>query len=162
MIKYLKNSRCGQLTKDVEAFVTTLESGHPHSGKHTLLIANTEFNFKFCLAGTQQPKITLQSLSSMVGEDGRPVKIIQRIAAGNFKDFGMYLLNDENMTEVDNLDRDHYCEGGEGITKAIIKKWLTSETTPHTYKHLIKCIRDCGLGALAEEIETALSGTTHI
>ena len=97
-----------------------------------------------------------------MGKDGRPVKIIQKIAAGNFKDFGMYLLNDEDMTDVDNLERNHCREGTEGITEAIIKKWLDTGTTPRTYKHLIKCIKDCELGALAEKIENALSGTTHI
>ena len=33
MIDCLKSTRCGQLTKDVEAFVTTLESDHPHSAE---------------------------------------------------------------------------------------------------------------------------------
>ena len=97
------------------------------------------------------------NLSSMVGKDGQPVKIIQRIAAGNRKDFGMYLLNDENMRAVDVLEACHIHEGPEGIAEAIIKKWLENDSTPHTYEHLIDSVRKCGLGALAEDIENALS-----
>ena len=98
----------------------------------------------------------------MVGADGRPLKIIQRIAAGKYKDFGMYLLNDENMTEVDLLKRRHIHEGTEDITEAIILKWLQeSEPTSHTWEHLIGCIRKCRLGALAGEIESALSSGVY-
>ena len=93
----------------------------------------------------------------MVGADDRPVNIIQRIGAGQYKDFGMYLLNDENMTKVDNIKTLHIYEGPRGITKAIIIEWLVSDCTPHTHEHLIGCIRKCGLGALAGDIENALS-----
>ena len=92
-----------------------------------------------------------------VGKDGCPVRIIQRIAADKYKDFGMYLLDDENMTEVDVLEQRHIHEGPEGITVAIIKKWLVSGSTPRTYEHLTDCIRKCELDALAEDIENALS-----
>ena len=98
----------------------------------------------------------------MVDAVGWPVKIIQRVAAGKFQDFGMYLLNDENMTEYDVLQRYHIHEGPEGITEAIIKKWLVSKLLPHTWEHLIGCIRMCGLGALAEDIENALSGIAQL
>ena len=97
----------------------------------------------------------------MVGADGRSVKIIQRIAAGKYmyKDFGMFLLKDENMKEVDVLERHHIHEGPEAITEAIILKWLQeSGSTFHTWQHLIDCIRKCGLGALAEDIKNALPG----
>ena len=99
-----------------------------------------------------------------MSKDRRPVEVIQRIAAGKYKNFGMFLLNDENMTKVEVLVRKHRSDGTEDITEAIILEWLrvAKETTPRTYKHLIKSIRDCGLGALAEDIENALSGTTHI
>ena len=88
------------------------------------------------------------------------MEIIKRVAANKYKYFGMYLLNDKNMTEVDLLERHYFREGTgpEGITEAIIKKWLVSGSTPRTYKHLIDCIRNCGLGALAEDIENTLSG----
>ena len=99
----------------------------------------------------------------MVDKVGQPVKIIQRIAAGNYQDFGMYLLSDENMTEVDVLEYHHIHEGPEGITEAIIKKWLVSGSTPHTWEHLIGSIGKCRLGALAEDIENALlSGITQL
>ena len=98
----------------------------------------------------------------MVDAVGWPVKIIQRIAAGKYKYFGMYLLNDENMTEVDVLERHHIHQGPVGITEAIIKKWLVSGSTPRTWEHLIGCIRKCGLDALAEDIENALSGIAQL
>ena len=98
----------------------------------------------------------------MVDKVGQPVKIIQRIAAGMYKDFGMYLLDDENMTEVDVLERHHIHQGPVGITEAIIKEWLVSGSTPRTWEHLIKCTRNCGLGALAEDIENALSGIAQL
>ena len=94
----------------------------------------------------------------MVDAGGDPVEFIKRVAADKYKYFGMYLLNDENMTEVDLLERLNFHEGPEGITEAIIKKWLVSGSTPRTYEHLIACIKKCGLGALAEDIENAPSG----
>ena len=98
----------------------------------------------------------------MADAAGRPVRIIQRIAADKYKAFGMYLLNDENMTEVDVLERRYIYEGPEGITEAIIKEWLVSGSTPRTWEHLIGCIRKCRLGTLAEEIENALSGIAQL
>ena len=98
----------------------------------------------------------------MADAAGSPVRIIQRIAADKYKAFGMYLLNDENMTEVDVLERRYIYEGPEGITEAIIKEWLKRKSTPRTWEHLIGCIRKCRLGALAEEIENALSGIAQL
>ena len=107
---------------------------------------------------------TVHDLHDMVDKDRKPVKVIQRIAAGKYKTFGMFLLKDQNMTAVDVIEGDLIHKGAVAITEAIIKEWVTDETTstPHTYEHLIESIRKCGLGALAEEIKTILSGTTHI
>ena len=96
----------------------------------------------------------------MVGADGRPLNIIQKIAAGNYKDFGMYLLNDENMTVVSILVKQHINDI-EGTTDAIILKW-ESVSTSRTWKHLIDCIEKCGLGALAEDIKNALPGIVQL
>ena len=49
--------------------------------------------------------------------------------------------------------KDHKHKGAEGVTQAIIKKWLTSGAAPtRTYQHLIDCLRQSELGALAEQI----------
>ena len=120
------------------------------------------FNSLLVFTGTQNPKITLGYLKSMMSADGRSVKIIQRIAAGKYKDFGMFLLNDENMTKVGVLERRHIHEGPEGITEAIILNWLQeSGSTFHIWQHLIDCIGKCRLDSLAEDIKNAPSGITQ-
>ena len=89
----------------------------------------------------------------MKGTDGKNLKVIPRIAAGNYMLFGMRLLQDENGDQVELVKRDHRQDGTESVTQAIIKKWLTSGAAPtRTYQHLIECLRQSELGALAEDI----------
>ena len=95
------------------------------------------------------------ALHEMTGADGHPLKIIQRIAAGDYKVFGMFLLKDENMTEVDILKKNHLQDGTVGITQAIIQKWLEDGPTPHTYEHFIECLVQSELGTLAEDVTNA-------
>ena len=85
----------------------------------------------------------------MKGADGNPLKIIIKIAAHDYTTFGMYLLQDENGEEVDLIKKDH---NHEGAARAILQKWLQHDATPRTYQHLIKCLRQSELGALAESI----------
>ena len=82
--------------------------------------------------------------------DGKPLKIVQTIAAHDYTTFGMCLLQDENGEEVDLIEKDH--NGAEMVTKEILKKWLTSDAPTRTYQHLIECLRQSELGALAELI----------
>ena len=92
----------------------------------------------------------------MKGADDKPLNIIPRIAAGKYKTFGMCLLQDENGEVVDLLKKTYAHDGPEGITEAIIQKWLRSGVAPtRTYQHLIQCLRQSELGALAEELEIA-------
>ena len=93
---------------------------------------------------------TLLKLKTMKGADGKPLKIVQKIAAHDYTTFGMYLLQDENGEEVDIIEKDH--KGAERVTKEILKKWLTSDAPTRTYQHLIECLRQSELGALAELI----------
>ena len=96
---------------------------------------------------------TLLKLKKMKGADGNPLRIIPRIAAGDYMSFGMCLLQDENGVEVGILKKTHAHDGPQGITDAIIQKWLTSGAAPtRTYQHLIECLRQSELGALAEDI----------
>ena len=90
----------------------------------------------------------------MKGADGKPLKIVQKIAAHDYTTFGMCLLQDENGEEVDIIEKDH--NGAESVTKEILKKWLTSGATPRTYQHLTDCLRQSELGALAELIEQGM------
>ena len=85
--------------------------------------------------------------------DGKPLKIIETVAAGDYMTFGMCLLQDENGEQVILTKRDHINKGAKDITEAIIQKWLTSGAAPiRTYQHLIECLRQSELGALAEQI----------
>ena len=89
----------------------------------------------------------------MKGADGKPLKIVQKIAAHDYTTFGMCLLQDENGEEVALIEKDHIIRGAASVTQAIIQKWLTSDAPTRTYQHLIECLRQSDLGALAELIE---------
>ena len=95
---------------------------------------------------------TLLKLKTMRGADGKPLKIIQTIAAGDYITFGMCLLQDENGMEIELIEKDHKQDGVESVTQAILKKWLTSGATNCTYQHLIECLRQSELGTLADNI----------
>ena len=87
----------------------------------------------------------------MKGTDG--VNIIQKVAAGNYTTFGMYLLQDESGVRVDLIKNDHRQDGAEGITEVIIQKWLTDGSTQiRTYEYLIKCLRESEMESIADDI----------
>ena len=92
----------------------------------------------------------------MKGADGKPLRIVEKIAAHDYTTFGMCLLQDENGEEVDLIEKDHISKGAEGVTRAIIKKWLTNgDESTRTYQHLIECLRQSELGALADQLIAA-------
>ena len=96
----------------------------------------------------------------MKGADGNPLRIIPRIAAGDYMTFGMCLLQDENGDQVELVKRDHRQDGTESVTQAIIKQWLTSVAAPtRTYQHLTECLRQSELDALAEDMGISGEGT---
>ena len=97
----------------------------------------------------------------MKGADGKPLKIVQTIAAHDYATFGMCLLQDENGEEVDLIEKDHISKGAESVTKEILKKWLTSDAPTRTYQHLIECLRQSELGALAEQLHHTDSCTRY-
>ena len=99
---------------------------------------------------------TLLKLMAMKGVDGKPLRVIETIAADNYKKFGMYLLRDENGAMVNLLKKNHIHDGAESVTEAILEKWLTSGAPIHTYQHLIECLRQSELGALAEQLITTV------
>ena len=88
----------------------------------------------------------------MKGADGKPLRVIQTIAASNHKMFGMFLLQDKNGLTVALIEKDNINKGAESITEAILQKWLTNDAPTCTYQHLIECLRQSELSALAELI----------
>ena len=88
----------------------------------------------------------------MKGPDGTLLRIIETVAASDYLTFGMCLLHDENGDKVEIIENDHRHKGAEAITQAIIRKWLKSGGPTCTYQHLIKCLNQSGLGALANLI----------
>ena len=95
---------------------------------------------------------------NMKGANGEPLNVVQWIAATDYMTFGMLLLQDENGHKVDIIKRDHMLDGAESVTKAIFKTWLRSGGPTCTYQHLIECLRYSDLGALADNITTAIFG----
>ena len=102
----------------------------------------------------------LLNLKTMKGADGKPLKIIQKIAAHDYIAFGILLLQDEDGTEVTLLKKKHINDGAESITLAIIQKWLTTDTAPCTYQHLIDCLRESQLDTLAADLIANQQGMT--
>ena len=92
----------------------------------------------------------------MKGADGKPLKIVQKIAAHDYITFGMHLLQDENGAMVDHIERHHIRDGADSVAEAILQKWLTSDAPSRTYQHLIECLRQSELGALAEQLITTV------
>ena len=104
---------------------------------------------------------TTLGLMAMKGANGKSLRVIETIAAGNYKMFGMYLLQDMNGLTVDLIEKNHIIKGAESITQAILQKWLTSDAPTRTYQHLIECLKQSKLGALAELIACTLANITE-
>ena len=92
----------------------------------------------------------------MKGADGKPLKIVRKIAAHDYITFGMQLLQDENGAMVQLIKMDHSRNGAKSVTEEILRKWLTSDAPTCTYQHLIECLRQSELGALAEQLITTV------
>ena len=95
----------------------------------------------------------------MKGADGKPLRVIETIAAGNYQKFGMFLVQDMNGVTIDLIEKNNISKGAESVTKEILKQWLTSDAPTRTYQHLIECLRQSELGALAEQL---IANTTGI
>ena len=85
------------------------------------------------------------------------MNVFRRIANGDYKLFGMVLLEDENSVEVDAIMRHHRGSDEEEITRAIIKKWITNGGAQCTYAHLLYSLREADLGGLASELTASIS-----
>ena len=74
----------------------------------------------------------------------------------------MHLLQDDNGVKVDVINRNHIDEGTEAITWIILQKWLTNGGPTCTYQHLMDCLRDSGLIALADEMSEQLEAHERV
>lgn len=73
----------------------------------------------------------------------------------NYKTFGILLLEDDNGAKIECIAK----EEGESIhiSLKILQKWLQGEGMgPPTWSTLIKALNESKLGALAEDIKTAI------
>ena len=70
--------------------------------------------------------------------------------------FGMCLLQDENGDAMELIEKNHKQNGAESVTQALLKRWLKSGAPTCRYGHMIECLRDSDLGALADDIITAI------
>ena len=105
---------------------------------------------------------TVLKIKTMKGADGKPLNIVQKIAAGDYMTFGMCLLQDENGHEVELIEKNYKQDGVERVTLAILTKWLTSGAAPtRTYQHLIECLRQSELGTLADNIANTTGNHYH-
>ena len=66
--------------------------------------------------------------------------------------FGMNLLQDSNCVAVDTIVNTYTHHGPEAVALEILKNWLRKGGLTCTYQHLMDCLRESGLGALADEI----------
>ena len=107
-------------------------------------------SYYLCLCIDTDSTPTLLYLEEM-RVNGKPLKIIQEIAAQGYITFGMHLLQDENGKEVRVIGKNHK-DDVEHVVRAIIEKWLSSSEAPRTYQHLIECLRLSELDALADLI----------
>ena len=92
----------------------------------------------------------------MTRTDGSCLKIIREVAAGDFRTFGMSLLQDENGDQVEILENNYRNKGDEAVTQAIIRKWLKSGGPTCTYQHLIECLDKAELGSLAGHVRNCI------
>ena len=70
----------------------------------------------------------------------------------NYLNFGIFLLNDEDGSQIQNIDND--CNGRcDRIMCKILSDWLQGKGKPVVWKELIETLRDCDLNELADTIQ---------
>ena len=71
----------------------------------------------------------------------------------NYHDFGMFLLQDHDLSKVSALEHT-WQRNSPLICRDIIKDWLQGKgKNPVTYATLVDCLRDADLNSLAKDIE---------
>ena len=83
------------------------------------------------------------------------INIAEQIG-NKYKNFGTFLLKDDNGTIVSGIERTKIYNVDE-INVAILEKWISGKgQKPITWDTLVNCLRDTDLNALANDIEEVL------
>ena len=91
---------------------------------------------------TEKKELTLPKLLQL--------KIHKRIGA-NYMDFGIFLLNDDDGSQMDSIEME--CQGRpERIARKILQEWVLGRGKPLTWQTLVETLRDCELNVLADQI----------
>ena len=78
-------------------------------------------------------------------------KVPQKVGT-NYLNFGIFLLNDEDGSQIQIIDND--CNGRcDRIMCKILSDWLQGKGKPVAWKELIETLRDCDLNELADTIQ---------
>ena len=100
-------------------------------------------------------KPSLLDLRKFPGKHGT-FDVMERIGI-NYSDFGMFLLQDHDLTKVSALELT-WQRASLPICRDIMKDWVQGKgKLPVTYATLLHCLRDADLHSLAKDIEDVLS-----
>ena len=87
---------------------------------------------------------------------------IPREIGTNYRQFGIFLLDDPNGMRVHNMEH-KYREDAEQINTEILREWATGRgMKPVTWLTLTKVLRDIELSTLATDIEVMLTVSTLV
>ena len=92
---------------------------------------------------TEKKELTLPKLLQL--------KIHKKIGV-NYMDFGIFLLNDDDGSQMDSIEME--CQGRpEHIARKILQEWVLGRGKPLTWQTLVETLRDCELNVLADQIQ---------
>ena len=94
----------------------------------------------------------LPNLLNFKTKDGTTINISQRIGKYS-KQFGISLLRDSTGDLVDGLIKSDGPDHATVNNIAIFQCWLQGTGSPRTWATLIRCLRECMLNTLADQIE---------
>ena len=92
---------------------------------------------------------TIARLKDIKNRDG--LNVIDTIAANDYRSFGLRLLEDDNGKKIGLIEKDNKANGCSSVVEKILQEWLEQKNA--TYRRLIDCLRESGMGAFAERIE---------
>ena len=100
-------------------------------------------------------KPSLLDLRKFPGKDHK-INVMERIGV-NYRDFGMFLLQDHDLTKVSALELT-WQRASLPICQDIMRDWLQGKgKLPVTYATLLHCLREADLHSLAKDIEDVLT-----
>ena len=133
----------------------------PHAHSASIYQFKSKWFLHCCVAekdvGVAEKK-HIMWLDTSVAETTKPslpkllqFKVPQKVGT-NYLNFGIFLLNDEDGSQIQVIDSD--CNGKcEHIMCKILSDWLQGKGKPVAWKELIETLRDCDLNELADTIQ---------